>query len=58
MNSEPQGLWYVLWVKDRRVYAVDREDWHNPVRATADARPGMTVWPSYVSFVAWWVSGD
>jgi hypothetical protein len=56
--ADPQGLWYVLWVKDRRVYAVDREDWHDPVRVTADARPGMTVWPSYVSFVAWWVSGD
>lgn len=56
--SDPQGLWYVLWVKDRRVYAVDREDWHDPALATADARPGMTVWSSYVSFVAWWVGGD
>lgn len=56
--SDPQGLWYVLWTKDRKVYAVDREDWHDPARATAGARPGMTVWPSYVSFVAWWVGAD
>jgi hypothetical protein len=52
---DPQGLWYVLWLKDRKVYAVDREDWHDPLRATKGARPGTTVWPSYVSFVAWWV---
>lgn len=56
--ADPQGLWYVLWIKDRKVYAVDREDWHDPARATAGARPGMTVWPSYVSFVALWVGGD
>ncbi|MFM7377265.1 MAG: hypothetical protein ACKO1O_03905 [Erythrobacter sp.] len=56
--SDPQGLWYVLWVKDRRVYAVDREDWHDPALATINARPGLTMWPSYASFVAWWVSGD
>ncbi|WP_155800176.1 hypothetical protein [Porphyrobacter sp. AAP82] len=54
---DPQGLWYVLWVKDRKVYAVDREDWHDPGLATAGAQRGMTVWPSYVSFVAWWVGG-
>lgn len=54
----PQGLWYVLWIKDRKVYAVDSEDWHDPRLATVDARPGLTVWPNYVSFVAWWVSGD
>lgn len=56
--SDPQGLWYVLWIKDRKVYAVDREDWHDPKLATRDARPGLTMWPSYASFVAWWVSGD
>ncbi len=53
--SDPQGLWYVLWVKDRKVYAVDRDDWHDPALATRGAKPGLTVWPSYVSFVAWWV---
>ncbi|WDA40919.1 hypothetical protein [Erythrobacter sp. BLCC-B19] len=56
--ADPQGLWYVLWVKDRKVYAADREQWHDPKLATADARPGLTMWPNYVSFVAWWVSGD
>ncbi|MBU7580226.1 MAG: hypothetical protein KAF27_07105 [Porphyrobacter sp.] len=56
--SDPQGLWYVLWVKDRKVYAVDREDWHDPKLATKGAKAGLTMWPSYVSFVAWWVGGD
>ena len=52
--SDPQGAWYVLWKKDRRIYAVQREDWHDPAKATASARPGKELWPSYVSFVAWW----
>lgn len=56
--SDPQGLWYVLWVKDRRVYAVDREEWHDPKLATKGAKAGLDMWPSYVSFVAWWVGGD
>jgi hypothetical protein len=55
---DPQGLWYVLWVKDRKVYAVDREEWHDPKLATKGAKLGLNMWPSYVSFVAWWVSGD
>lgn len=55
---DPQGLWYVLWVKDRKVYAVDREDWHDPKLATKGAKAGRDMWPSYVSFVAWWVSDD
>lgn len=54
--SDPQGGWYVLWKKNRRVYLVQREDWDRPEVATADARPGKEVWPSYVSFVAWWVA--
>jgi hypothetical protein len=53
---DPQGLWYVLWTKNRKVYAVDRDQWHDPALAIKDAREGLTVWPSYVSFVAWWVS--
>lgn len=53
---DPQGAWYVLWKKDRRVYAVQREDWDRPEAATSNARPGKEVWPSYVSFVAWWVA--
>lgn len=56
--SDPQGLWYVLWIKDRKVYAVDREDWHDPKLATKGAKAGLDMWPSYVSFVAWLVSDD
>lgn len=52
--SDPQGAWYVLWKKDRRIYAVQREDWGDPEKATASARPSKELWPSYVSFVAWW----
>ncbi len=54
--SDPQGAWYVYWKKDKRIYAVQREDWDRPEIATANARPGKEVWPSYLSFVAWWVS--
>lgn len=53
---DPQGYWYVYWKKDKKIYAVERDDWHDPVRATKDARLGLTLWPSYTSFVAWWVS--
>jgi hypothetical protein len=52
---DPQGAWYVYWKKDKRVYAVDRDEWHEPKAATSDARAGLNLWPSYVSFVAWWV---
>jgi hypothetical protein len=52
---DPQGAWYVYWKKDRRIYAVQREEWDRPQVATANARIGKEVWPSYVSFVAWWV---
>lgn len=54
--SDPQGAWFVLWTKDRRVYAIDRDDWHNPNEATRAARVGVDLWPSYTSFVAWWVA--
>lgn len=54
--SDPQGAWYVLWRKNRRIYAVQREDWDRPEVATASARPGKEMWPSYLSFVAWWVA--
>jgi len=53
---DPQGSWYVYWKKDKQIYAVERDDWHDPVKATKDARLGLTLWPSYTSFVAWWVS--
>jgi hypothetical protein len=53
---DPQGAWYVFWKKDKRIYAVQREDWDRPEVATANARPGKEQWPSYVSFVAWWVA--
>lgn len=53
---DPQGAWYVYWKKDRRIYAVQREDWDRPEVATANARTGKEVWPSYSSFVAWWVA--
>ena len=53
---DPQGAWYVYWTKDKRIYAVQREEWDRPEVATANARPGKEVWPSYVSFVAWWVA--
>ncbi|WP_284124632.1 hypothetical protein [Parerythrobacter aestuarii] len=53
---DPQGGWYVLWIKDKRVYLVQREDWGDPALATREARPGFSVWPSYSSFVAWWVA--
>lgn len=54
--SDLQGAWYVFWTKDQRIYAVQREDWDRPAIATAGARIAKEVWPSYVSFVAWWVS--
>lgn len=53
---DPQGAWYVYWKQDGRIYAVQRDDWDRPDVATADARPGLNLWPSYTSFVAWWVS--
>ncbi|OBV10095.1 hypothetical protein [Erythrobacter dokdonensis] len=53
---DPQDAWYVYWKKDKRVYSVQREDWGDPAAATAGARPGKEMWPSYVSFVAWWVA--
>jgi len=53
---DPQGAWYVYWKKDKRIYSVQREEWDRPEVATANARPGKEVWPSYVSFVAWWVA--
>ena len=53
---DPQGAWYVYWKKDRRIYAVQRDDWDRPEVATANARIGKEQWPSYISFVAWWVA--
>ncbi len=53
---DPQGSWYVYCKKDKQIYAVDRDDWHNPDVAKKDARLGLNLWPSYTSFVAWWVS--
>lgn len=53
---DPQGRWYVYWKRDKRIYAVERDDWDRPQLATMDARVGLTCWPSYCSFVAWWIS--
>lgn len=53
---DPQGSWYIYSKKDKQIYAVERDDWHNPDIATKDARLGINLWPSYTSFVAWWVS--
>ena len=53
---DPQGGWYVYWKKDKRIYSVQRDDWNDPKAATANARLGKEMWPSYLSFAAWWVS--
>jgi hypothetical protein len=53
---DPQGAWYVYWKKDRKIYAVDRDEWDRPEVATKNARQGIDLWPSYASFIAWWVS--
>lgn len=53
---DPQGGWYVYWKQDGRIYSVERDEWGDPDVATAGARPGLNLWPSYTSFVAWWVS--
>lgn len=54
--NDPQGAWYVYWKKDKRIYAVQRDEWDAPEAATGGARTGLNLWPSYTSFVAWWVS--
>lgn len=54
--GDPQGAWYVYWKKNRKIYAVQRDEWDRPEFATKDARLGINQWPSYSSFVAWWVS--
>lgn len=54
--ADPQGRWYVYWKQDKRIYAVERDDWDRPEIATQDARIGLTCWPSYCSFVAWWIA--
>lgn len=53
---DPQGFWYVFWKKDKKIYSVERFNWSDPIAATKDARLGLTLWPSYTSFVAWWIS--
>ncbi|MDJ0910442.1 MAG: tetratricopeptide repeat protein [Woeseiaceae bacterium] len=53
---DPEGGWYVYWKKDKRIYSVQRDDWSDPQSATSNARLGKELWPSYLSFVAWWVS--
>lgn len=52
----PQGAWYVYWKKNRKIYAVETDEWDRPEVATKNARLGINLWPSYTSFVAWWVS--
>ena len=53
---DPQGAWFVYWKKNRKIYAVQRDEWDRPEVATQNARLGINFWPSYSSFVAWWVS--
>tara|TARA_R110001606_G_scaffold249771_2_gene397658 strand:- start:2775 stop:4199 length:1425 start_codon:yes stop_codon:yes gene_type:complete len=53
---DPQGAWYVYWKMNRKIYAVERDEWDRPEAATKNARLGINLWPSYSSFVAWWVS--
>jgi len=53
---DPQGSWYVYWKKDKKIYAVDRDEWDTPEVATKGARIGLNLWPSYTSFIAWWIS--
>lgn len=53
---DPQGGWHVRWKADGRIYLVQRDEWDRPEVATRDARLGLTLWPSYASFVAWWVA--
>jgi hypothetical protein len=52
--KDPQGAWYVYWKKNRKIYAVQRDEWDKPEVATKNARLGINHWPSYSSFVAWW----
>eukprot|EP01136_Pigoraptor_vietnamica_P018116 Opistho-1_new@64279 len=53
---DPQGGWYVRWQMDGNIYMVQRDSWDRPEIATRDARMGLTRWPTYTSFVAWWVT--
>lgn len=53
---DPQGAWYVYWKKSRKIYAVERDEWDRPEVATKNVRLGINFWPSYTSFIAWWVS--
>ncbi|WP_394729022.1 hypothetical protein [Altererythrobacter sp. GH1-8] len=55
-HPDTDGGWYLYRKKDRKVYLLDREDWEKPEAAIQSAREGLNVWPSYVSFVAWWVA--
>jgi hypothetical protein len=50
------GGWYLYRKKDRKVYLLDRGEWEQPYAAIKAAREGLNMWPSYTSFVAWWVS--
>jgi hypothetical protein len=52
---DPQGGWHVYWKKDGQIHLVQRDEWDRPELAVASGQPGLTLWPSYVSFVAWWV---
>ncbi|OAN99183.1 hypothetical protein A8B75_19375 [Sphingomonadales bacterium EhC05] len=53
---ELDGGWYLYRKKDKKVYLLDRDDWEEPDIAIKAAREGLNMWPSYTSFVAWWVA--
>lgn len=55
-HPDVDGGWYLYRKKDRKVYLLDRSEWEKPEAAIAAARPGFNVWPSYTSFVAWWIA--
>ncbi|NVE94855.1 hypothetical protein [Altererythrobacter lutimaris] len=55
-HPDTDGGWYLYRKKDRKVYLLDREDWEEPHAAIKAAREGLNMWPSYTSFVAWWVA--
>jgi hypothetical protein len=55
-HPDLDGGWYVYRKKDRKVYLLDRGEWEAPAAAIKAAREGLNVWPSYTSFVAWWVA--
>jgi hypothetical protein len=55
-HADLDGGWYLYRKKDRKIYLLDRSEWEHAEPAIKTARAGLNVWPSYTSFVAWWVA--